>query len=515
MGVIPFVFEGKALDKQKINRVDNRKEKRQTKKDSKRKKNKAYNKKCEENRNKGLNRKQVRDVKKDKNLVRDLLGIINSYFPGLIHSFKETKDGRNKRYIKYSIDVILVVRVLSAILSFDSQRSMTNGLNSDNAIKNIAAFLRKDDLDELPHGDTINDCFKKMDPKEMEKFICQMIVRLLRRNTFNSSRINGDWQILVDATEFFRSSSRHCDHCLFSRHKGNDGEIIRISYYHHVLEAKLVLNGNMVFSIQSEFIANEEPIPSDEVLWSPEYSEPSKDKTKQDCETKAFYRLADKLKTAFPNLPICISTDALYPSKGMFETCKRLGWHFIMRFKDGVIPALARQFRYQTKKHPERSACDIGGDNARLEYIFATDLAYEGFTINAVELKDSGVKHPFWFITDYPVSTYSCKRIAEHGRRRWKIENEGFKRQKKHGYHLTHMFCKDFTAMKVHYFLIQIAHAISQLWERSIDMKTLRYTIKGLHEELRTIFQTSSLTVMDIDYAHMRKRVRLVRDHAA
>ena len=439
------------------------------------------------------------------------MSIINSFFPDLIINLKELKDRRSKSYIKYSIDVIVVVRILSAIFSYDSQRAMTDGLNNENAIKNIAAFLRKEDLSELPHGDTINDCFKKMIPEDLERFIREMIVRLIRRNTFNSSRVFcGEWQILVDATEFFRSNVRHCDHCCFSRHKNKDsGEVTRIDYYHNVLEAKLVLNGSMVFSIQSEFIENETPIPSEEELWSREYTDQSKDKVKQDCETKAFYRLAKNLKAAFPKLPICITTDALYPCKGMFETCQSLGWHYIMRFKDGVIPSLAKQFRAQVKKCPGQSTHDIAESGSKLYYRFATGLVYEGFHINAVDLKDSSVNHPFWFITDYPMSVYSCKLIAEYGRIRWKIENQGFKRQKKHGYCLTHMFCKDYTAMKIHYFLIQIAHAISQLWEHSIDMKTLRYTIKGLHSELLTTFLSKVLTAEDIAYAEIQKRVSL------
>ncbi|UZH06099.1 hypothetical protein [Heyndrickxia coagulans] len=47
---------------------------------------------------------------------------------------------------------------------------------------------------------------------------------------------------------------------------------------HHVLEAKLVV-GDMVFSIASEFIENE-----------------SENVSKQDCELKAFDRLAKKIK---------------------------------------------------------------------------------------------------------------------------------------------------------------------------------------------------------------------------
>ena len=517
MAVIPFVSNEETPSKTGAKRADHRRAERQAEKDAKHKKTEAYNKKCEENRKKGFSRKQIRELKKNKNLVRDLLSIINSFFPGLIGGLKELEDHRRKPYIKYSIGVIVVVRILSAIFSYDSQRAMTDGLNNENAIKNIAAFLKEEYLDELPHGDTINDCFKKMIPEDLERFIHEMIVRLLRRNTFNSSRVFcGEWQILVDATGFYRSSTRHCDHCCFSRHKDKvSGEVTRVDYYHHVLEAKLVLNGSMVFSIQSEFIENVEPIPSEEELWSREYTDQSKDKVKQDCETKAFYRLAKKLKAAFPKLPICITTDALYPCKGIFETCQNLGWHFIMRFKDGVIPSLAKQFRAQVKKCPGQTAHDVAGSGARLVYRFATGLVYEGFNINAVDLKDSGVKYPFWFITDYPMSVHSCKRIAEYGRLRWKIENQGFKRQKKHGYCLSHMFSKDYIAMKIHYFLIQIAHAISQLWEHSIDMKTLRYTIKGLHSELLTTFLSKVLTTEDIAYTEIQKKVRLLDRFAA
>ena len=511
--VIPFVSNEGASDEPKLKRADYRREKRAAKKEAKHKKSEVTRKKDESNRNKSLTRKQIRELRKNKHLVRDLLSIINSYFPDLINSLKDVEDRRCQKFVKYKIDVILVVRILSAILSFDSQEAMTNGLNNENAIQNIAAFLRKKDLTELPHGDTINDCFKIMDPEKLESFIHDMIVCLIRRNTFNNSRVNkSEWQILVDATQFFHSKSRHCDHCLFSRHKDKKDNVTSIDYYHNVLEAKLVLNGVLVFSILSEFIANEKSIPSEEILWSSEYTtDISKDKLKQDCETKAFYRLAEKLKKAFPNLPICITTDALYPCKEMFATCQNNGWHYIMRFKEGVIPALAKQFHSQTKKHPEQSIHKLSDNNGLLDYRFASDLIYEGFIINSVELTDSKVKYPFWFITDYPITKHNCKRIAEYGRIRWAIENQGFKRQKRHGYCLTHMFSRDFTAMKVHYFLIQIAHAISQLWEHSIDMKGLRYSIKELHEDLKTSFKTATLTNEDIIYAYMRKRVKL--DH--
>ena len=43
---------------------------------------------------------------------------------------------------------------------------------------------------------------------------------------------------------------------------------------------------------------------------------------KQDCELKAFKRLAEKIKKEYPRLRIIISGDALYASKPVIETCK-------------------------------------------------------------------------------------------------------------------------------------------------------------------------------------------------
>jgi hypothetical protein len=40
----------------------------------------------------------------------------------------------------------------------------------------------------------------------------------------------------------------------------------------------------------------------------------SADKIKQDCETKAFKRLADKLKKMYPRMSIIILADSLYAS---------------------------------------------------------------------------------------------------------------------------------------------------------------------------------------------------------
>ena len=51
------------------------------------------------------------------------------------------------------------------------------------------------------------------------------------------------------------------------------------------------------------------------------------------------------------------------------------------------------------------------------------------------------------------------------GRRRWKIENEGFNIQKNGTYNISHLCSRNENALKIHYLFIQIAHTIRQLLE--------------------------------------------------
>ena len=57
---------------------------------------------------------------------------------------------------------------------------------------------------------------------------------------------------------------------------------------------------------------------------------------------------------------------------------------------------------------------------------------------------------------DLPISSKNVAALIEYGRRRWKIENEGFNIQKKHGYYLEHLFSRNYQAMKNHYYLMHI-----------------------------------------------------------
>ncbi len=148
---------------------------------------------------------------------------------------------------------------------------------------------------------------------------------------------------------------------------------------HHVLEAKLVV-GDMVFSIGSEFIENE-----------------SEDVTKQDCELKAFHRLAKKIKQTFKRLPICILGDSLYACESVFSLCDDYKWKYLCRFKEGRIKSIASEF--QAIKELEQS-------KTKDRLFWVNDIAYNDRKVNLVESKveiEEGTRKEYVFITNLKV----------------------------------------------------------------------------------------------------------------
>ncbi|MFA8438189.1 transposase family protein, partial [Pueribacillus sp. YX66] len=226
-----------------------------------------------------LTRKEKRNREKNKNYFFDLLKIQHHFFKDFIKQLNKVKDPRHQGYITYGPETILYTILLKSIIGIDTMRNMTVHFNTDECIENVKTALSIDELEELPHYDTINDFLSKLEMEELEKIRTYMIKALLKKRCFESYRIlDKYWPIIVDGTGLHTFREKHCEHCLRREYKDEETGETTTVYMHHVLEAKLVV-GNMVFSVASEFIENE-----------------SEDTPKQDCELNAFKRLAKNLK---------------------------------------------------------------------------------------------------------------------------------------------------------------------------------------------------------------------------
>ena len=411
-----------------------------------------------------MSREQDRIKKKlEKNPIIECNKIQQKFYPELFKRFTEVNDPRHQSYIEYSIKTMLGTLYYKCICGISSMQDMTRTFNDELVVKNLYAFVGEKIQDYLPHGVTINELLEKLDPEELENIQKGIAYSMIRRKTFDDARVLKRWQVIVDATELDEGYKKKNDGYLSRCY--NKGEKTEFTKYHRsVLEAKIYLGNNLVCSIASEPIEN-----------SDEYVNQSEEAIKQDCESKAFVRLAAKIKKKFPRLPIVIRADGLYVTQRVLQICKEYQWDYIIRYKEGCASSIAKEYR--ALPEVEKSGTDIE---------FQNDIMFQDFDVNLVYYKDKRKSDgeeritEFAWITSIRITKTNAKKIVRAGRNRWKIENQGFNRQKHWQGNIEHACSWNERAQKNHYLMEQIADFMKQLYEYFFLEK---YEIKKLQKK--------------------------------
>jgi len=407
-----------------------------------------------------ITRKERRELIKNIGVADEVVRIIQQYLPCLIPELSKLTDTREQGYIEYHIKVIMFVQILGYVVGSKSMKEMTKTFNKEIFLENAKNIL-KEEIEDIPHYDTINDVLKVVSVDEIRKVIKKIVYELIRKKMFDKYRVFGKYfQVIIDGTGICSFKKRHCKHCLKQEHKDKEtGEITKVTYYHYVLEAKLCV-GNLVISIDTEFVENED-----------------ENVKKQDCELKAFKRMAERIKKEFPRLPIMITGDALYACKPVMDICKNNKWEYTLRFKNDRIPTLGEEItKMEEEKLLQEKTKRIIKDDQEIEQLYKynnevhvgngtkSDTGYEVNVVKFYETKE-GKTTEFMWITSIKITANKVEGIVNTGRKRWKIENEGFNEQKHWTFNIEHLYCTDFNAMKIHYLLTQIAHMIRQMLE--------------------------------------------------
>lgn len=291
--------------------------------------------------------------------------------------------------------------------------------------------------------------------------------RLIRMRALDPYRLQGKLVAGLDATGLCSFSERHCEHCLTQKH----GD--KTVYYHPVCEIKVLTEVGLVPSLATEFIENPDP---------KEWESMSQEKRKQDCELKAFARLAPKVKAAFPQLKLVFSGDNLYFCGAYFSICRQHDWGFVVTFKEGRTPALWKEFEAQLGMLPNQRLQETLPDQTERVYRWVEGLDYEDsekrvFKINALRCEETspeGQKTTYAWGTDLPLDRDTVMEVARQGGRlRFKIENEGFNVQKNSGLNLEHPYSLDWEKAKAYYYLVQVGYLLFQLLERGSLLQAL------------------------------------------
>ncbi len=429
-------------------------------------------------------------------LIKGFAKTIKNVFPLLGSWLGLVKDPRCIEKVTYHRTIIFWTAIFLFLFQLKSSRNINYKLNaSQRFIANFEALFpllkveTYEPFERFPDYGTVIDMLKKLSPTLLEKVQVKMVKEMIKRRMLEKFRLMGQYYLVaIDGTQIFTFKQNHCPNCLRKKIGTDDEGNPIYSYYHYVLSAKLVTPGPKALAIPiiSEFVENE-----------------SQDFDKQDCELRAFYRLVPRIKKYFPRTQICLLLDSLYPGEPVFNLIDKCKWQYIIRFKKGSMPAFHEEFLEYLPLSEENHAEATNLEKKAIQkFQWVNHMEYHEHKLNVFECReiyfDSTKKtKTFLWISSIPINHQNYKQLSnEGGRCRWKIENQGFKTQKKEGYELEHAYSLDPNAIKCFYSFLQIAHTINQIIERGGLIKNIAATFgskRNYYQKFYTAFTEYSI----------------------
>ncbi len=439
--------------------------------------------------------------------------VYRAMLPVLLARLSKMSDPRNPRKIKHKLTVLMIY----GILCFAFQMSSRREANREMTRPLFEANLRRlfPDLDELPHNDTLARLLARIEVNEIEQAHLDMIRQLIRNKKFRRYLIGGCFPIAIDGTQKFTRAQCWDAACLERKVGGKKAKDPHSEpekqYYVYVLEANLAFQNGMVIPLLSE------------VLTDLEGEQP---KDKQDCEQRAFQRLAQRLKECFSHLPILLLLDGLYPNGPMIELCRQNNWDFMIVLQDTSLSTVWEEIQgrkqLENKKLENPKVWSQNWGDRRQRFQWFNDIPY----VYADPATQRPRKHQLhvviceesWEEID-PQSTAVVQKTSRHvwisgeplhrsnvhprcnlgARHRWGIE-AGLLVEKCHGYQYEHCFSYDWEAMRGYHYLMRLGHALNVLARYSADLaKYVRdLGVRGLIDFVRGTIANPWLKVEEL-----------------
>jgi hypothetical protein len=273
-----------------------------------------------------------------------------------------------------------------------------------------------------------------------------------------------------------------------------------------VLEANLAFANGMVIPLLSEVLSAQEG---------------DSQRDKQDCEQRAFHRLAQRLKKCFSHLPILLLLDGLYPNGPIIQLCRQNNWDFMMVLQDDSLPTVWEEIQglkgYQTQnrlaqKWGDRqqqfwwvndipySYKDPASGRSKTQKVHAVicEESWQEIAPGSTQVVQKTSKHAW--LSDQPLHRGNVHERCNLGaRHRWGIES-GILVEKHHGYQYEHCFSYEWEAMRGYHYLMRLGHALNVLARYSYALaKYVRVLgVRGLINLVRATIAAPWLRAEDI-----------------
>ena len=422
--------------------------------------------------------------------VEEQLRVYRSVLPILLKRFETIPDPRNPKTIKHKSTVLMLYGILTFVFQMESRREANREMTMPQFQENLKLLFPE--LDSVPHQDTLNRLLADIEVDQIQETLIEMIQHFIRKKKFYRYLVSNRYPIAMDGTQ--KLVRNHCwaEQCLERqvKHKEEDGTVtLRPQYFVYVLEANFAFPNGMTIPLMSEFLS---------------YTEGDQSSCKQDCELKAFKRLAEKIKQRFPRLPIQVLLDGLYPSGPVLELCRHYHWQFMIVLQDDSLPSVWEEVRGLEKLQKQnrlernwggRRQCfrwvnDIEyryGDKDRKRqtlHVVICEERWQQIDANA-RIEEKTSRH-VW-ISSQPLNRGNVHELCNLGaRHRWAIENSILV-EKHHGYQYEHCFSQNWEAMRGYHFLMRLGHFINVVAQKTARLAQIarRRGLRGLIQFIR------------------------------
>lgn len=325
---------------------------------------------------------------------------------------------------------------------FDQQRQ------SGQTAWNLGALCGQTPQDPRFQGDPTVTCSdnaarhaSRVDPGLVAQLPILMLRDLLERRMFDQVRLFNHWYLMV-------VDGSVKEKCRLGFHQGGK-TCAGDARYRYVLQLSVVGPQGTLLPLMHEEMDMHNP-----------------QTQKEDCELQSFQRLSQRLKAAFPRLPICLVADALYACQPVVDLCQQWGWKYILTLKEGRQPTAwdeTLRLLPLNRANRLRQLLGTGGKEGLRDFRWVENVMFGEHHTHVILVGEitSQAATLYAYITNF--SNLSPERVAvvamAGGRQRHLIEDT-FNNQKNNGIGLEHVFCANATASKNYYTMMQVAEII-------------------------------------------------------
>ena len=395
--------------------------------------------------------------------------VYRTQLPVLLKKLARIPDPRNPKKSKHKLAVLMLYGILTFVYQMSSRREANRTMTTPQFVENLQLLFPE--LESIPHHDTLQRLLATIDVEQIEQAHIELIRRLIKNKKFYRYLIDHSYPIAIDGTQKFTRDEIWSEEC--SGRTVGKGDNARPQYFVNTLEAILSFQNGMAIPLMSEFL---------------EYTKGDTSEKKEDCETKAFKRLAARLKKEFQRLPIILLLDGLYPNGPLMEICRKNKWDFMMVLQDKSLPSVWEEFYALAKLQANHTYDMVWGDREqKFEWVNEIEYYYgqnqqEKIVLHVVtceenwqevdksscEIVSKTSKHA-WISSKPLTKSNFHERCNLAARFRWGVENN-IQIEKRHGYQYEHCFSYNWKAMKGYHYLMHLAHLLNILTEYSENL---------------------------------------------